>query len=63
LLAVEQDETASAHLFPTAGGTGAAACAAAALACDGINSAIRKQFFPMKAAALFRRQHWRGVTR
>ena len=37
--------------------------ASAAIACDGINSAIRKQFYPGDAVAFAGINTWRGVTR
>src|SRR5512141_327330 len=59
-VAVEQDETGVSVIFSDGpGGAGRAA-----IACDGINSAIRKQFFPGEGEPRYSGVNmWRGVTR
>src|SRR5882672_6761178 len=65
-VAVEQDETGVSVTFSDGpGGTGrSTVCGRAAVACDGINSAIRKQFFPDEGEPRYSGVNmWRGVTR
>src|ERR1700759_3230888 len=58
--AVEQDESAVTLRFAT----GQSARGGAAIACDGINSVIRKQFFPNEGEPRYSGVNmWRGVTR
>jgi 5-methylphenazine-1-carboxylate 1-monooxygenase len=65
-IGVEQDESGvSAHFSD---GPGGASCSTirgrAAIACDGINSAIRKQLFPTEGEPRYSGVNmWRGVTR
>jgi 5-methylphenazine-1-carboxylate 1-monooxygenase len=64
--AVEQDETGvRVHFSDGPGGTGrSTARGRIAIACDGINSAIRKQFFPQEGEPRYSGVNmWRGVTR
>src|SRR4051812_37253117 len=63
-LSVEQDETGVAVTFSD-GGTGRSTVrGGVAIACDGINSAIRKQFFPDEGEPRYSGVNmWRGVTR
>jgi 5-methylphenazine-1-carboxylate 1-monooxygenase len=65
-VAVEQDETGVSVTF-SAGPGGAnrgTVRGCAAIACDGINSAIRKQFFPDEGEPRYSGVNmWRGVTR
>lgn len=62
---VEQDDAGvTVHFTDTA--TGAAlepARADVAIACDGVNSAVRRQFYPDDAVAFAGINTWRGVTR
>jgi 5-methylphenazine-1-carboxylate 1-monooxygenase len=65
-LAVEQDEQGVAVIFSDGpGGTERVAVKGrAAIACDGINSVIRKQFFPDEGEPRYSGVNmWRGVTR
>src|ERR1700733_8113938 len=65
-VAVEQDETGVSVSFSDGpAGTGrSTARGRAAIACDGINSAIRKQFFPDEGEPRYSGVNmWRGVTR
>jgi 2-polyprenyl-6-methoxyphenol hydroxylase-like FAD-dependent oxidoreductase len=65
-LRVEQDEAGvSVHFSDSVGGTQrSTARGRAAIACDGINSAIRKQFFPGEGEPRYSGVNmWRGVTR
>jgi 5-methylphenazine-1-carboxylate 1-monooxygenase len=65
-VAVEQDETGISVSFSDGpGGTGRTiARGRVAIACDGINSAIRKQFFPDEGEPRYSGVNmWRGVTR
>jgi 2-polyprenyl-6-methoxyphenol hydroxylase-like FAD-dependent oxidoreductase len=65
-LAVEQDEAGvSVHFSDGPGGAGRSTIRGrAAIACDGINSAIRKQFFPGEGEPRYSGVNmWRGVTR
>ena len=65
-VAVEQDETGVAVTFADGpGGTGGTTVRGrVAIACDGINSAIRKQFFPDEGEPRYSGVNmWRGVTR
>jgi 2-polyprenyl-6-methoxyphenol hydroxylase-like FAD-dependent oxidoreductase len=64
-IAVEQDEN-SVHARvqeTTTGRTLPAAEGSLAIACDGVNSTIRKQFYPDDAVAFTGINTWRGVTR
>jgi 2-polyprenyl-6-methoxyphenol hydroxylase-like FAD-dependent oxidoreductase len=63
---VDQDETGvSVHFSDGAGGTNHSTIRGrAVIACDGINSAIRKQFFPDEGEPRYSGVNmWRGVTR
>ncbi|SDR32779.1 2-polyprenyl-6-methoxyphenol hydroxylase [Rhizobiales bacterium GAS113] len=62
---VEQDEHgATLHLCRTSTGRKIASVHAdAVIACDGINSAIRRQFYPQEELAFAGINTWRGVTR
>jgi 2-polyprenyl-6-methoxyphenol hydroxylase-like FAD-dependent oxidoreductase len=65
-VAVEQDETGVTATFADGpGGKGRTAIrGGVAIACDGINSAIRKQFFPGEGEPRYSGVNmWRGVTR
>jgi 2-polyprenyl-6-methoxyphenol hydroxylase-like FAD-dependent oxidoreductase len=65
-LSVEQDEAGvSLHFSDSPGGTQRGTVRGrAAIACDGINSAIRKQFFPGEGEPRYSGVNmWRGVTR
>jgi 2-polyprenyl-6-methoxyphenol hydroxylase-like FAD-dependent oxidoreductase len=65
-IAVEQDETGvSVHFSDGPGGAHRSIIRGrAAIACDGINSAIRKQFFPGEGEPRYSGVNmWRGVTR
>jgi 2-polyprenyl-6-methoxyphenol hydroxylase-like FAD-dependent oxidoreductase len=64
-VAVEQDSSGATAFFQetTSGRALEPARAAAVIACDGINSAIRKQFYPADAVAFAGINTWRGVTR
>src|ERR1700694_1725715 len=65
-VAVEQDRTGvSVHFSDGPGGAGRSTRRGrAAIACDGINSAIRKQFFPEEGEPRYSGVNmWRGVTR
>jgi 5-methylphenazine-1-carboxylate 1-monooxygenase len=62
---VEQDErAATAHFRQTSSGRARGSVQADIIvACDGINSAIRKQFYPQDAVVFAGINTWRGVTR
>ncbi len=65
-VAVEQDETGvSVHFLDGPGGANRSAVRGRiAIACDGINSAIRKQLFPTEGEPRYSGVNmWRGVTR
>ncbi|MBV8848231.1 MAG: flavin-dependent oxidoreductase [Methylobacteriaceae bacterium] len=64
-IGVEQDEReARIHLHETMSGRALPAVSGALIiACDGINSTIRKQFYPGDAVAFSGINTWRGVTR
>jgi 5-methylphenazine-1-carboxylate 1-monooxygenase len=65
-VAVEQDESGvSVHFSDGPGGAGRSTVRGrAAIACDGINSAVRKQFFPEEGEPRYSGVNmWRGVTR
>ena len=65
-IAVEQDQSGvSVHFSDGPGGTNRTTVRGrAAIACDGINSAIRKQFFPGEGEPRYSGVNmWRGVTR
>jgi 5-methylphenazine-1-carboxylate 1-monooxygenase len=65
-IGVEQDDTGvSAHFSDgPAGGSRSTVRGRVAIACDGINSAIRKQFFPEEGEPRYSGVNmWRGVTR
>lgn len=62
-VAVEQDERRSTVRFTVAGGDTATATADAVLACDGIHSVVRKQFYPDEGPPHYTGINmWRGVT-
>jgi 5-methylphenazine-1-carboxylate 1-monooxygenase len=64
-LAVEQDETGVSAIFSDGpGGTNRSTVRGdVAIACDGINSAVRKQFFPQEGEPRYSGVNmWRGVT-
>ena len=65
LIDLEQDEDGTTlHFRRTAGGQMAAPVRAAlVLGCDGINSSVRKQFYPDENVAFAGINTWRGVTR
>ncbi len=62
---VDQDETgATVHFIdPATGAARASVRADVVVACDGINSAIRKQFYPDEKMAFSGINTWRGVTK
>jgi 2-polyprenyl-6-methoxyphenol hydroxylase-like FAD-dependent oxidoreductase len=62
---LEQDDTGvTVRLRETStGATAAAARGEVAVACDGINSAVRRQFYPNEGVAFSGINTWRGVTR
>jgi 2-polyprenyl-6-methoxyphenol hydroxylase-like FAD-dependent oxidoreductase len=65
-LGVEQDEAGATVVFSDGPGAAArfSARASVVVACDGINSAIRKQFFPDEGEPRYSGINmWRGVTR
>ncbi|THD71331.1 MAG: flavin-dependent oxidoreductase [Bradyrhizobium sp.] len=65
-VAVEQDETGvSVHLADGPGGANRSVVRGrVAVACDGVNSAVRKQFFPGEGEPRYSGVNmWRGVTR
>jgi 2-polyprenyl-6-methoxyphenol hydroxylase-like FAD-dependent oxidoreductase len=64
-VAVEQDEAGATVFFQetTTGRTLEPVRGSAVIACDGINSAIRKQFYPDDKVAFAGINTWRGVTR
>src|SRR5215212_3885672 len=64
-VAVEQDADGATVFFEeaTSGRTLEPVRGAAVIACDGINSAVRKQFYPDDAVAFAGINTWRGVTR
>ena len=64
-VAVEQEETRATARFVDAGGRVLDACSAdIVVACDGIHSAVRAQFFPNEGPFCYRGINlWRGVTR
>jgi 2-polyprenyl-6-methoxyphenol hydroxylase-like FAD-dependent oxidoreductase len=64
-IAVEQDENSVRALLQetTTGRTLPAAEESLVIACDGVNSTIRKQFYPDDAVAFTGINTWRGVTR
>jgi 2-polyprenyl-6-methoxyphenol hydroxylase-like FAD-dependent oxidoreductase len=64
-VAVAQDESGATAYFQetSSGRTLEPARGGAVIACDGINSAIRKQFYPHDAVAFAGINTWRGVTR
>jgi 5-methylphenazine-1-carboxylate 1-monooxygenase len=65
-LGVEQDDTGVAVIFSDGpgGSTRSTVRGRVAIACDGINSAIRKQFFPDEGEPRYSGVNmWRGVTR
>ncbi len=60
----EQDETdVTVHFKGSNGGARPSVRADAVIACDGINSAIRKQVYPNDTVAFAGINTWRGVTR
>jgi 2-polyprenyl-6-methoxyphenol hydroxylase-like FAD-dependent oxidoreductase len=65
-IGVEQDDTGVSAQFSDgpAGGSRSTVRGRVAIACDGINSAIRKQFFPEEGEPRYSGVNmWRGVTR
>ncbi len=64
-VAVEQDDTGvTLRLRETTAGTALDGVRAdVAIACDGVNSALRKQFYPDDAVAFAGINTWRGITR
>ena len=65
-LAVEQDETGVSAIFSDGpgGASRSTVRGGVAIACDGINSAVRKQFFPDEGEPRYSGVNmWRGVTR
>jgi 2-polyprenyl-6-methoxyphenol hydroxylase-like FAD-dependent oxidoreductase len=62
---VEQDESSARALFveTSSGRTLEPARGSVVIACDGINSVIRKQFYPTDAVVFAGINTWRGVTR
>ena len=61
---VEQDEHgATVHFVDSAGQQRASVHADIVVACDGIHSGIRKQFYPQEKLAFAGINTWRGVTR
>jgi 5-methylphenazine-1-carboxylate 1-monooxygenase len=65
LVAIDQDDTGVTLTFKetSSGRLLEPVRASAAIACDGINSAIRKHFYPDDAVAFAGINTWRGVTR
>lgn len=61
----QDDKTATAHFRNTLSGTGLPdQSAAVVIACDGIHSVVRKQFFPDEGAPRYSGVNmWRGITR
>jgi 5-methylphenazine-1-carboxylate 1-monooxygenase len=64
-MGVEQDESgATLHFTETSSGAQLAARRArVVIACDGVNSTVRKQFYPEEKVAFAGINTWRGVTR
>ncbi len=64
-VAVEQDADGATAFFQetTSGRTLEPVRGAAVIACDGINSAVRQQFYPDETVAFAGINTWRGVTR
>ena len=64
-IGVEQDaDGVTVHFKETSTGARCRRCApSVVIACDGINSAIRKQFYPDDEVAFAGINTWRGVTR
>jgi 2-polyprenyl-6-methoxyphenol hydroxylase-like FAD-dependent oxidoreductase len=63
-IGVEQDEQAATIHFKTSGGRAKGSVRAdVVIDCEGINSAIRKQFYPEDKVAFAGINTWRGVTR
>ena len=60
---VEQDERRRHRPLQTQRANACASGADVVIACDGINSAIRKQFYPQDKVAFAGINTWRGVTR
>ena len=60
---VEQDECGATLFFNTSGGAPQASVRAdLVVACDGVNSAVRRQFYPDEQLAFGGINTWRGVT-
>jgi 2-polyprenyl-6-methoxyphenol hydroxylase-like FAD-dependent oxidoreductase len=59
---VEQDERAVRTHFTLADGSQRVVQADVAVACDGVNSVVRQQFFPQDALCFAGINTWRGVT-
>ena len=60
----EQDEAgATVHFVDSTGAPRASVKADIVIACDGVNSAIRRQFYPNEKVAFAGINTWRGVTR
>jgi 2-polyprenyl-6-methoxyphenol hydroxylase-like FAD-dependent oxidoreductase len=64
-VAVEQDDDSATARFvrTSTGDASTPATGAVVIACDGIHSAIRRQFFPGDAIAFSGINTWRGITR
>ena len=64
-VSLEQSDTGvTLHFKTTSNGTGRAQITAdVAIACDGVNSAVRRQFYPNESVAFTGINTWRGVTR
>ena len=63
-LRVDQERGVTAHFVETSSGRALpAARGDIAIACDGINSAVRRQFYPEEKLAFAGINTWRGVTR
>jgi 2-polyprenyl-6-methoxyphenol hydroxylase-like FAD-dependent oxidoreductase len=62
-LGFEQDETRVTVHFKNGAGTTTSECGAALIACDGINSAVRRQLVPGDDVVFAGINTWRGVTR
>src|SRR5262249_26018505 len=62
--AIDQDENGvTVHLQDSVTGAGSEVRADIAIACDGVNSTVRKQFYPKEKLVFTGINAWRGVTR
>ncbi|MES2999855.1 MAG: flavin-dependent oxidoreductase [Pseudomonadota bacterium] len=61
-LGIEQDEQGVTIRFQSAAGAIASVSAESAIACDGVNSVVRRQFYPQEPLAFAGINTWRGVT-